>query len=313
MSSIDIGKYIEHLPRVSIKYFQCELFILQLYNIIMKQWMLRFASFQIRNSTSVENFAKNLDLEDIRDILNQRKRNGGSSFGSIRYSSSSEFIHAIDAITKALPHTNASARKNKNVGECLQHHFGIATLFITISPDDKNNFLIQVWSGEDVQDNTFYDDDNVLCSKAKERINLRINFPGICALFFEEVLDVVIYELFGWDLVEEAPRDNFDSVFGKPSAFCMGIEEQARHSLHVHILLWIKEINELRIALCSGVSTVEQQQKAKLLIAQYFDNVASCSLVDFPDSKMVQKCFDHECHYHWLQRRQFEAVEDQEL
>ena len=46
----------------------------------------------------------------------------------------------------------------------------------------------------------------------------------------------MIYELFGWDLVEEAPRDNFDSVFGKPSAFCMGIEEQARHSLHVHIL-----------------------------------------------------------------------------
>ena len=132
-------------------------------------------------------------------------------------------------------------------------------------------------------------------------------------LFFEEVLDVVIYELFGWDVVEEAPRDNFDSVFGKSSAFCMGIEEQARHSLHVHILLWIKEINELRIALCSGISTVQQQQRAKLLIAQCFDSVASCSLVDFPDSKMVQKCFDHECHYHWLQRRQFQAVEDQEL
>ena len=275
-SSIDIGKYIEHLSCISIKYFQYELFILQLYSIIMKQWMLRFASLWIRNNTSVENFANNLDLEDIRDILNQRKRNGSSSFGYIRYSSSSQFIHAIiDAITKALPHANASARKNKNVGECLQHHFGIATLFITISPDDENNFLIQVWSGEDVQDNTFYNDDNVLHSKAKEHINLRINFPGICALFFEEVLDVVIYELFGWDLVEEAPRDNFDSVFGKPSAFCMGIEEQPHHSLHVHILLWIKEINELQIALFSGISAVQQQQKVKLLIAKYFDNVAS--------------------------------------
>ena len=46
---------------------------------------------------------------------------------------------------------------------------------------------------------------------------------------------------------------------------------------------------------------------------QYFDNVASCLLVDFPDSKMVQKCFDHKCNSHWLQRRQFQAVEDQEL
>ena len=61
-----------------------------------------------------------------------------------------------------------------------------------------------MWSGEDVKDNAFYNDDNALCSKAEECINLQINFPEICALFFEEVLDVVIYELFGWDLVEEA-------------------------------------------------------------------------------------------------------------
>ena len=71
----------------------------------------------------------------------------------------------------------------------------------------------------------------------------------------------MIYEPFGWDFEEEAPRDNFDSVFGKPSAFCMRIEEQAHHSLHVHILLWIKEISELRIALCSGISTVQQETK----------------------------------------------------
>ena len=55
----------------------------------------------------------------------------------------------------------------------------------------------------------------------------------------------MIYELFGLDLVKEALQDNFDSAFGKPSAFCMGIEEQAHHSLHIHTLLWIKEINEL--------------------------------------------------------------------
>ena len=28
---------------------------------------------------------------------------------------------------------------------------------------------------------------------------------------------------------------------------------------------------------------------------------------------MVHKCFDHDCNCHWLQRRQFQAVEDQEL
>ena len=94
-SSIDISKYIEHLSCISIKYFQYKRFILQLYNTIMKQWMLRLDSFRICNNTSVEN------------------KNGSNSFRYIRYSSTSQFIHAIDAITKALPHTNASARKRK--------------------------------------------------------------------------------------------------------------------------------------------------------------------------------------------------------
>ena len=60
------------------------------------------------------------------------------------------------------------------------------------------------------------------------------------------------------------------------------------------------------MALYSGITTIQETNKAKLLIVRYFDNVASCLLVDFPDSKMVHKCFDHDCNYHWLQ-------EDQEL
>ena len=56
-----------------------------------------------------------------------------------------------------------------------------------------------------------------------------------------------------------------------------------------------------------------RKNKAKLLNTRYFDSVTSCSLVDFPDSKMVHKCFDHDCNCHWWQRRQFQAVEDQEL
>ena len=39
----------------------------------------------------------------------------------------------------------------------------------------------------------------------------------------------------------------------------MGIEEQACHSLHIHILLWIKGINELQMALCSGITTVQEK------------------------------------------------------
>ena len=177
-----------HRAHLSIKYFQYELFILHSYNTIMKQWMLRFASFRICNNTSVENFVNNIDFEGIRDILNQRKKDGSNSFGYIRYSSSSQFIHAIDAITKALPLTNASARKNENMGECLHHHFGIATLFITISPDEENNFSIQVWCSEDRKDNTFYNDDNFLCIKAKELLTDELISQGFVHYFLKRCL-----------------------------------------------------------------------------------------------------------------------------
>ena len=66
------------------------------------------------------------------------------------------------------------------------------------------------------------------------------------------------------------------------------------------------------MSLCSGITTVQEKQ-SKTINCINFDSVASCSLVDFPDSKLVHKCFDHDCNCHWLQRRQFQAVEDQEL
>ena len=74
-TSIDMGKYVEHLSRLSMKYFQKELSTLQLYNIIMKQWMLHSVTFRLRNKTTVDKFANNLSEEDIRDVLQGKKKN----------------------------------------------------------------------------------------------------------------------------------------------------------------------------------------------------------------------------------------------
>ena len=198
-SSIDMGKYVEHLSRLSIKYFQKELFTLQLYNIIMKQWILHSAMFRLRNKTTVDKFANNLSEEDVRDVLQRKKKNQSSFTGSFPYSPATQFISAIDAITAYLPHTNAAAKKNHNIVECLQHHFGVPTFFVTISPDDENSWIIQVWCGEQIDHNICFDLDDNLRQKVKEHIALRIEFPRICALFFEEVLQVIIEELIGWD------------------------------------------------------------------------------------------------------------------
>ena len=225
----------------------------------MKQWMLHSAMFRLRNKTTVDKFANNLSEEYIRDVLQRKKKNQSSFTGSFPYSPGTQFIGAIVAITAYLPHTNTTAKKNHNIAECLQHHFGVPTFFVTISPDDENSWIIQVWCGEQIDHNICFDSDDNLRQKVKERIALRIEFPRICALFFEEVLQVIIEELIGWDEKNEAPREGYEGLFGVPTAFTMSKEEQARHTLHIHILLWIKNLNELWEKLLSAATCMRRQ------------------------------------------------------
>ena len=74
-------------------------------------------------------------------------------------------------------HTLMPLPKNHNIVECLQHHFGIPTFFLTISPDDENSWIIQVWCGEQIDHNICFDSDDNLRQKVKECIALRIEFP----------------------------------------------------------------------------------------------------------------------------------------
>ena len=289
-----MGKYVERLLRLSIKYFQKELFTLQLYNIIMNQWILRSATFRLRNKTTVDKLATNLSEKDIRDVLKRKKKNQSSFTGSFPYSPATQFVSAIDAITAYLPHTNATARKKHNIVECLQHHFGIPTFFLTISPDDENSWIIQVLCGEQIDHNICFDSDDNLRQKVKECIALRIEFPGMCALFFEEVLQVIVKEFISWDGKNEAPREGYEGLLGVPTAFSMSNEEQARCTLHVHILLWVKNLNELLEKLLSAATTLCEKANVRKLLIKKFDEIASCKLVDFggKQSLKVQQCFD---------------------
>ena len=95
----------------------------------------------------------------------------------------------------------------------------------------------------------------------------------------------------------------------------MSNEEQARCTLHVHILLWIKNLNELREKLLSAATTLREKANVQKLLIKKFDEIASCKLVDLSgkQSLKVQQCFNHECTHRSGHRRYPEVVEDQEL
>ena len=76
------------------------------------------------------------------------------------------------------------ARRN---GEAIQHHFSAASWFLTVTPDDESNVLVQVYSKQEVDSdlasvsNIDELSDEDLVKRAIERTKIRIKFPGICA------------------------------------------------------------------------------------------------------------------------------------
>ena len=187
-------------------------------------------------------------------------------------------------------------------------------IFLNNSPDDENSWIIQVWCGEQIDHNICFALDDIFRQKVKERIALRREFTGIVHCFLS-----TFYRLSSRNssvgIKNEAPREGYEGLYWVPTAFTMSNEEQARHTLHVHILLWVNNLNELWEKLLSAATTLHEKANVQKLLIKKFDETASCKLVDFSgkQSLKVQQCFDHECTRHTGHRRYPEVVEDQEL
>ena len=147
------------------------------------------------SASAIANGIPTADLTSaIRNRINGN-RNGGTRVAC-------KVLDACDATGRALPHTNEAAGIARSTGEAMQHHFGIASIWLTISFDDKNSWIMQVFSGIKVDDDTdiltLTDDECHRCCINRNKI--RLEFPGIAALNFETLLEIVMEEVIGWDM-----------------------------------------------------------------------------------------------------------------
>jgi hypothetical protein len=106
----DISDYVEHLSRLSQRNFHQELFTLILYNLAMKQVMVRTTGYCIRNKADARTFTEELTAEDVADAINSRL-NGTAGAGHDTHNGGHRFLSAVDAIAQAVPHTNKVAKE----------------------------------------------------------------------------------------------------------------------------------------------------------------------------------------------------------
>ena len=283
----DCKDCVANASMISQPHFHKQLFSLILHNMHVKQNVTRTASHRTRGTLSANDTATNLTPQNLARAMGSKNERRTGTGGNL--------LSAIDAAARAVPHTNQATKNARKEGETCQHYFGIASYFLTVTPDDDNNCVVQILSGKIIDDNTSMETltDEELTKRAKLRTEIRLKFPGLCAFFFELVMDIVIEEVIGWNSHEQQAK-TCGGLFGHPQAFIASAEEQGRKTLHGHIQSWIKNCNENREKSHSG--NTREEDAAEDRITEELDRIATCrSIGDKSKTKRAESVFPHQC------------------
>jgi len=301
----DTEMFLQHLSRISQPVFQEPMFQLVMYSLISKHRLLKRSKLQLRGKKTASEIANGINAFDVSSAIRGRRagnRNAGTK-------ASKKLLNAVDACSQALPHTNEAAKNARATAETIQHHFGIGSVFLTVSFDDENSFLLQVLSREEVDDDTPVEhlSDDELAKRAARRRELRLEFPGLASMNFEMLLQVLTEEVVGWDIRRNCATDAA-GLFGICEALTMAIEEQGRKTLHVHMTIWIKGFRDLQRSMFFGGKAAKAT--ADTILASYHDRVVTTSLFK-PCTRTLRRAFDHKCVVS-LENRTLPNVVDQQ-
>ena len=129
--------------------------------------------------------------------------------------------------------------------------FNPPMLWITINPADTQDPIAQVFAGAEIDLDSF-------CNTAGPNNNQRATNvaedPFSSAKYFHFIVKCVLEILFGITKKSSGRIDRKEGVFGKIQSYVGTVEAQGRGTLHLHMLLWLKDApsaTDMKIALKS--------------------------------------------------------------
>jgi hypothetical protein len=117
--------FMGHLTLVSQKCFQYPMFQLIAYSLSSKLRLLRKSRFQVRDKMTASALANGLDFESVRATIHGRQA-GNWHAGSV---ASRTLLSSVDSMSRALPHSNESAKQARSQGEAMQHVLSVLQAF----------------------------------------------------------------------------------------------------------------------------------------------------------------------------------------
>ena len=110
------------------------------------------------------------------------------------------------------------------------------SLWITINPMDYEDPIAQIFAGEDINMDSFID---LMGPNANQRMRNVANDPFASSSFFNFIIQTTFETLFGVRISRNQVESQM-GIFGVVNGYFGVDEAQGRGSLHVHLLVWLK-------------------------------------------------------------------------
>ena len=282
--------YLWHLQHMSIPHFQRGDFLLILHNMFERQKAVNVSYLRCINNFGEDSMGEHyasMTVEQLRAAIARRE-----SCLPDKDPITSKFLTSIDAVCKSMGHSSDAAKGARLHVFAETVRLGPGSLFVTITPDDSNQFRIKIYAfGETGPPPTLNDPEATIKADFEMAVDLRQKYPGLCAFDFQQITDLFIEHFLGWDKLEQKSKPE-GGAFGEVEAFCAAIEEQGRKTLHGHWIIWLKNWAELLKGLRSEKVAVREQAAREL--EAYIDSIMSTKLFG-GDETLINVACAHEC------------------
>ena len=243
---------------------------------------------KVGNDTIGEHFG-NMTVAQLETAINRAQSNL-----PIQDQTAGRLLNSIDAVCKNMAHTNDAAKGARLKLFASMIRFGRASVFFTVTPDDSNCFRIQVYVASKCKAPPTCSDD---CAKIdadyESSHKIRQEYPGLCAFDYDQITELLIYHILGWDQTEQQPKPG-GGAFGVLDAWSHSIEEQGRKTLHGHYILWVREWSKLLLELRSD--DLPTRETAAGQLSQYIDTVL-CTNLFAGSGSIIKTAYDHQCKH----------------
>nr|GAT43560.1 predicted protein [Mycena chlorophos] len=240
-------------------------------NILQRRQSAFDAKLAVKKSwfPKVQSLFRQIDADTISTYREKLKKNPFAKADTPGEKAAATLVNYVSYVAENIPGSTAEIQHMRREMYSIVHCEGLPHVFFTLNPADVLNPIAQVLAGRDIDlDRVFHD---LAPGVEREKRSTAIGTNPVAASeFFHLSVDALVKILFG------VGRSNGVGIYGQVSAYYGVVEAQGRGSLHIHMLLWLKDgLSPLEL-----LDHIRSDPQFAQRVYDWFDDVFAFSLPD---------------------------------